>query len=488
MSSFSEGYTAFAKSAGANLAAFQGSDYIESVERAIAELADSINNPGRKIDKASVDSVKGFMAEKWHAGTHNVDAAAKGVRARAYAPDDNGLVDIHTSWGGKYQSKVNANPRGSVNELLRTEQGHFLRNHKGAEYKGDAPNRLYYEGQSGLIASDKMEESKKILERGINENRQTRPEVAENEQKVLEELTDKITGPKGSESMPLSEPEAKLLAQHAKDENFDPAEWEITPAQRIEWKHIGTQALKAGLTAAVISVVLELAPEIIRIISKRIKTGEIDIEDFRRLGFAAAKGSVQGFVRGMIASAITIACQAGRLGEVLESTPPTIIGTAVALTMNALQNATLMAFGKMTKQEFANCCVKDLLVASCSLALGAVVALLPGIPAIAFLLGSFVGSVVGDAACKAVYNCALSFCVDTGCTFFGLVEQDYTLPNDMLKELGVSLFEYEKAFAKRLEPKRFEVRRFEEKTIAAKSINITVLRRGVIGVSGIGYI
>ena len=82
----------------------------------------------------------------------------------------------------------------------------------------------------------------------------------------------------------------------------------------------------------------------------------------------------------------------------------------------------------------------------------------------------------------------MSFCVDSGFTFFGLVEQDYTLPDDVLKEIGVDVFEYEKFEPKRFERNKFEPKRFEIKTITAKNIDIHFLRRGVIGVKCIGYL
>ena len=71
---------------------------------------------------------------------------------------------------------------------------------------------------------------------------------------------------------------------------------------------------------------------------------------------------------------------------------------------------------------------------------------------------------------------------------FGLVEQDYTLPKEIIKEIGISTFDYETFEAKILKPKTFEVKTFAVKSFEPATLDITFLRRGVIGVSKIGYI
>ena len=45
-------------------------------------------------------------------------------------------------------------------------------------------------------------------------------------------------------------------------------------------------------------------------------------------------------------------------------------------------------------------------------------ALSPYLPVLGFMIGSFVGSVVGAFAYKAGYSCVISYCVDSGSTFF----------------------------------------------------------------------
>ena len=82
----------------------------------------------------------------------------------------------------------------------------------------------------------------------------------------------------------------------------------------------------------------------------------------------------------------------------------------------------------------------------------------------------------------------MSFCVDTGFTLFGLVEQEYTLPDDIIKQMGIETFDYETFEVNGFKPETFEVESFAFDTFELDNLETTFLRRGVIGVSKIGYI
>ena len=76
-----------------------------------------------------------------------------------------------------------------------------------------------------------------------------------------------------------------------------------------------------------------------------IKTGEINLVQFKKIGFAAVTGAGEGFIRGAVASAISYSCKSGMLGEGLKNLSPGVIGVGVALTMNTLKNAVILAIG-----------------------------------------------------------------------------------------------------------------------------------------------
>ena len=108
--------------------------------------------------------------------------------------------------------------------------------------------------------------------------------------------------------------------------------------------------------------------------------------------------------------------------------------------------------------------------------------------AVGFMIGSFVGSAVGSFAYTCGYNAVMSFCIDTGFTMFGIVKHDYTLPEDVIENLGVELFRYESFLPKQFSPKGFTHAQFNARGFEADTIGVHILSRGVIGVAQIGYI
>jgi hypothetical protein len=494
-------------------------------------------------DGKGIDALKGIVAEHWHSGTHNIDAAVRGVSARTEVLESHvvGSVDVQGNWKDSdyglkfykdgdsaakaqaeiYRAKYEAfcksqtvkdNQTLSYEEYFQQEYEKYLaecakknRTPQSIDevfpgYK-DGNNPLYM-GQHRLIAKDQLEEARAWLNRKIlEESNGGRPEQVKRYQETLDKLTDRVKSNEGSESIPISKEEAEELARLAKEEGFDPTEWGLTTEELIQWEHIMQQANQAGLSAALISVVLEVAPVLLKILIKLIDDGEVDAKDFKRVGFAALKGSTLGYVRGSVAAAITIACKSGKLGDVLKGADPTIIGAVVALTMNTVQNATLMAFGRVSAHEFANRCIQDLCTTTCSLAggiamktivskaMGATLqTLLPQLPMVAYMLGSFIGGVIGSLVYQTAHGCVLSYCIRSGCTFFGLVKQDYILPKEILEELGLSLFDYEEFECKTFEYEKFKSESFEYEEFEYASVDIRIIRRGVIGVNTVGFV
>lgn len=502
MEGFSEGYDFFSGNAGSTYAAFEGADYVGSVVKEIEDLNSKINDMSGF--KTAIDQLKGDAAEFWHSGTFNINAAVKGSENRTFvershdfaSPDITGNFD-HT-FGLKYyktsaeSAKQQAKSvferyseykaRGGVDDL-----GKFLadRGYTEANVMSDP----IYAGQIRIIPTDQINDAVRWLEKKIAKESMIRPEGVERYRETLALLQDKIKDSKGVESVPLSNKEAAELARLGKEGGFDPVEWGLTTEDLIEYKYVLQQAFKSGVTAATISIVLKVAPEIIKVIQFLIKTGELDLKQFQKIGFAALSGGAEGFIRGSVSAAITTACKAGLWGEALKSVNPAVIGVITVITMNTIKNAYEVTIGRKSKRELANELVKEMFVSSCSLLLGGVVqGIMVELPVVGFMLGSFVGSFVGSFAYSAGYKAVLSFCVDTGFTMFGLVEQDYKLPEDVIKEIGIEVFDYDKFKYPTFEYRKFEAPKFQHDRFRPDSIDIVFLSRGIIGVHQIGYI
>ena len=510
MSAFYKGYDDFVQLNGANLGANYGAGYVKNIAAEIEKLTKTMNNPSRKIDKTSIETLKGFTAEWWHEGTFNINAAAKGTGSRAAAIDNNGLVDIFLDSGKEYSVKYYKSGDSSAAQQAKTNYERYMeycsqyRNRHNGEkplltpedyMKDKYPDDPYYIGQGRLIPKDQLKDAEEWLKRKIaQESSGGRAEQVRRYQETLNNLTDRLKSSDGSESIPLTSKEAQELAQCAKDGGFDPAEWGLTTENLVKLDYLLDQAFKAGLSAALISVILKIAPEICGIIIKLIKTGDIEAKEFRDIGFAALGVSTEGFVRGTTAAAITISCKSGMLGNMMKSANANVIGVITVITMNSIQNACLMSFSKISKQEFANRCAQDLVVSICSLGGGfagasfAASIFTPTAAILGYMVGSFVGSVVGTFVYKGVSSCVLTFCVESGSTFFGIVEQNYELPIELLKEIGVQVFEYEKLQPQLFEYKKLTPKIFEYKKLAPIEMRTIFLRRGVIKVGVVGYV
>lgn len=475
MSSFKEGFDTFVRINGANLGASVGDNYVSDVNSSINNLLETLRDPPRNIQNIDIDQAKGFAAEWWHEGTFNIDAALKGNDVRANAPDNNGVVDIFLSDGGKAQIKYYKTGEASAKAQSQTRDG----------------KTSYYSDQTRLIPADQIRDAEKWLERKIAEESSKRPELVQRYQDTLDNLRDRLESD-GVDSIPLDEETAKDLARAMREDGLDPADFGLTTEILIEFDHIMNQAFKAGLTAALISVALQVGPQVCGIICKLIKDGEVDIDEFKQLGFSALSGGSEGFIRGSVAAAITVSCKAGLLGTVLKAANPSIIGAVVAISMNCIQNSCLLAFGKINQHEYASRCAQDLFVTSFSISFGiagaAITALTPATPIIGFMIGSLVGSVVGTFVHKGVYSCTMAFCVESGCTFFGIVDQNYEIPSDVLNSMGLDVFEYEKIELKHFTPDTSAIKKFKFDKFEPINIDIKYLRRGVIGVGIVGYI
>lgn len=156
--------------------------------------------------------------------------------------------------------------------------------------------------------------------------------------------------------------------------------------------------------------------------------------------------------------------------------------------MDTMKNAFKVANGKMQSKELATELIKEMFVSTCSLVGGGLSQSIIEILVLGFMIGSFVGSVVGSFAYNIGYNAIISFCVDTGFTMFGLVDQNYELPDEVLKEVGFEVFKYEEFSYDEFKHEEFQFEEFKTEEFEIESISIGFLRRGVIGVQQIGYI
>jgi hypothetical protein len=137
------------------------------------------------------------------------------------------------------------------------------------------------------------------------------------------------------------------------------------------------------------------------------------------------------------------------------------LGTVVALVMQTVKNSILVAAGKMSTQQMGVAFV-DTVVISGGYLVGAHIGGIIG-QALGFelpVVGYLLGGLIGTSFC-VVYNIGkkklISFCVDTGFTCFGLVEQNYELPEDVLNELGIETIPIQRTKVERIDVPRTQI-------------------------------
>jgi hypothetical protein len=506
MDSFTKGYEFFEKNASGFAGAQSGNEYISSINIEIEKFHSDINQFQGFQTKASI--LQGDIAEFWHSGTHNIDAAVKGKLIRTTVDRSNNFAsaDVTDSNGTEYSMKYYQTGTDSAKSQAESIFERYAQ-YKAKAIKADRSfqslegfmkergydevqllNDPIYAGQIRIIPKDQMQDAINWLERKIAKESVNRPDQVQRHNDTLKMLKDKIETSEGTESIPLTREESEFLAQLAKKGEFDAGDYGFTTEELVKYKYVMQQAFKAGLTAATISIVLKAAPEIYKAIDYLIKTGELDEKQFQKIGFAALEGGAEGFVRGTISAALTTACKAGLWGKALKSVNPVVIGVVTVLVLDVMKNSFLVANGKMTKGELIDNLVRGMYVSACSLIVGGITQSLITIPVFGFMLGSFIGSTIGSFAYTASYKAYISFCIDTGFTMFGIVDQDYQLPPVLLKDIGLSTFEYEQFQLESFEINTFEVDNFEFDQLTFETLGITIVRRGVIGVNQIGYV
>ena len=271
---------------------------IQEINDAIDRLAQSINeHPHINLN---VEQFKGFVAEEWHAGTFNIDALRKESEHRAWTLQDNGYgsVDVETNFGKEYSLKYSNTAKDAENMQ--------------AALNGDT--RLpKYQGQERLIASEQVEEAKSWAHRRSLKDIENRPDVSKSHMDTEEHLVGKISDGEGVESSDLSIKEAKRIAKEAKDGGVDLEKRGYVKDPLLDEVRINyvNQAMKAGLTAATITAITQIVPELYKAVDYLIKHGEIDLNGLKKSGQKVISASGEAFLRGSVAYGVEMAIQNG---------------------------------------------------------------------------------------------------------------------------------------------------------------------------------
>lgn len=497
---FEEGWNYFLKNSSILASQIDSIDWIDSVEEEVNKLESNLNSfNGTKTD---VSFLKGDIAEFWHAGTYNINSALNKSNNRAIVDrsHDFGSVDVSTkdnNYSLKYYSNGLESAKAQSTSILqrymeykvtggRDSIEEYLKKRNFTEFDSILNDPVYM-GQTRIIPADQLKEAINFLESKIVKESINRPEQVKRYEETLNLLKTKISDNEGNESIELTKKDAEELARISKQGKFKSDDYGLSTNELINYEMIFKDSIKSGINAAMLSMVLKLGPELYKAIDYLIKNGEIDKEEIKNNGFKVIDAGAESFVKGFISSMITLTCKSGKLGVQLKDVNPSIISVATVITINVIKNSYGIVKGETTRGELAENLIRDSIISAIALGGGTLGQYIIPVPILGYLIGSFAGTLVGTFVFEGSKNAFLSYCVDTGFTLFGIVDQNYKLPNDIIESMGIETFDYEKMQYETFEPEKFESELFEPEQDTTDDLDIQILRRGVIGVNIIGY-
>ncbi len=479
----------------------------------IKDLKYEIGQETFKRQNLGAEQLQGFVAEIFHTQTYNTDIHLnKSNIAFAERPNVNtlGSGDVITTEKA-YNLKSYKSASATIDAITETPMDRYqsLRNkaeRHGKTYKSadeflekrnideDSVYKSIYHGQGIVVAADKLKDVQKGIEQRIrvlqmNQDAQSKLQI-ENLMEVRANLSDVIRDNAGNESIPLSHEHATKLAYAAKNGEIDKKllnECGLDKIDEINAQAIAASALKAGLSAATLSLMISIAPTIVNGISMLISEGEIDAEALKEGGIEALPTAAKSFLSGSVTAAFNACCQTGKFGAELLDADPMILSAMVVVTINTVGVGMKFASGRIDKAEMAREIMQMYVTTAFSTGGGYLLtALCEGFP-FAYMMGSFIGGIIGGLVYSAGEKLFLSFCIDSGCTFFGLVDQNYTLPERVIEELGLEQFLFDQLEIDAFQYDVFETENFSIDSFSYAKFGIEILRRDLIGVSAIGY-
>ena len=500
-----KGWEFFAKLLGSEYSAKVGSDYVSDVNKAIDALNSRLN--AKEYRTGDPKTVKGYMAEEYQAGLYNVRAVAAGKPYRAIRlasqkknSVDIAIVDIRKlsraeledtklnydsivrKADKKYQIKIYNNTRKSVDQLSAIDK---------------TTGKARYENDIPMMAADQN----KALNRGKNKKyilkkcNASDPEIASAYRHTNKTRTDHIEFGKISADG-KTKAQYESMAKKAQKQKNDVRKDGITARSEIKAQYVFENAIKAGVSAAVITAIMQTAPEIFKAVDYLVQNGEVDIDQVKTIGEKAISSSAEGFLHGSIACALQILCAKGAFGVALKEVNPSTLGALTAIVLDTVKNGLLVAAGKMSARQMGNEFVDSAVVSMGYIAglkagkiIGGAIGQAIGFeaPFIGYLIGSLIGCSIA-----AAYNIGkkklISFCVDSGFACFGLVEQDYVLPEEALKKMGIDYAPITCVSTTRASVTRVAVTQAPITRASINTIDMFVIKRGIIGVNRVGYI
>ena len=498
----------------------------------------NILNTDIKGSRKRIGILQGDMAEYYFARIFNVKARASGspYRAEVLRSTELGSVDVliyKTDAAGNaipgsatpYSLKYYKSGKGAAAQQARTFGGEYravltqkMKNdstitpenytfedflkERNLDNKGISEETLLYGEQSRLIPKGKMTSAKNKLRKLIK--KETDPERRKNLQTVLDLLTDAMNSPDGKVGdIKLTRSKSDEITRAARKGKLDLEKLGLDIDDILTNRFIWEKSVHIGFVSGCVTLAIDLAPQLIDIIRQLFSKGIVDLESLDLTGGLNDAGS--SFIVGTLTSALTFHVSRETL---LSSITPEMISFMVMMCYTSIVTTIKGYRDNLSGSEIASQLVQNTYVLTWTYVgasligpqiasgigniIGQTVGMIGNsvLPVVSTMLGTLIGAVIGGLSYKWLNDLSISLCIEKGYTFFGLVKQDYTIPEPLHKFLisdRINLRKETISDSIKLEPIHLEA--ISEQPIGfGERILKLMLERQVVGVNKIAYI
>ena len=524
-------------------------EYIFQQNDQIGKLIEEINDLSETYRNNTPGSRQGFLFEAFHRKTYDLDRV---VNHQAHLPEAaqpamNGYASPDAVVDNiAYNAKVYADGHATFKDALSKTHRQVYNELNGRiseeQFKAErgitgSLDELKYKGQKHLVVSDQIDVIKGDARSAAKASANRGTFREKNYRDIQRDTVDRIEDQYGNRSIPISKSGLEDLDNLTLNKQLSLETlraFGIDPSVTISWEQLKqqliNQTLKTGVTASVIAAVLSIIPIMINAISLLSEEGKFDHEAFCELGYQSLSIPAKSFLIGCSTSAVINASNFLKLKDAaknaIEAKPLTgiqcsLIAVAVSILISTTEIAIMRAFGKISRAQMADrifdCCltstlsiltgyvsqkvITHLVSAATQEAFDAIftaivskvfgvtfTTALPVFSVLSYLAGSVIGFAIAKLIHCATKKIIFSFCVESGCTFFGIVDQNYELPQEVIDAIGIEVFDYEKFEYDSFQADSFQFDTFSPDTFEYEKFGIRILRRGVIEFGKIGYI
>lgn len=419
LTKFKDGWDAAVSYMGSAYSTAVSSSYVESVGEAINSFKSSMNSAYGSARGVAQEA--GFAAEKWVAGTFNINAAANESQYHAdvVGSTELGSVDVSTNFGEnaslKFFSSASGSASAQAKTLIEAYREYYTRAQSNTSkppmslkeyldsngYDAETQDALLasiYDGQTRIIPAEQLSEAIEYLEGRIDKLSAIDGDVAsartKSYQETLANLRDRLHAPDGTESKPITDEEIQAIAELSQKGEFKPEDFRVSLSTVIDPRYVMKQAIGTGVEVGVLRTVFTVGPDLVSVVLEAVKEGNVDESILKELGIEGAVAMSEGFVEGSLSRIIATMCKEGLLGEALKSAPSDVVGALVFLTIEAMIEGYSLVKGSITPLEYGCLMADKSLITALAIPTSALMLSILPATKLFMLIGCFAGGII----------------------------------------------------------------------------------------------